>query len=338
MRLFCSCLLCLASVLLMSAEWQPVKAEIHRNDGKIDEFFVQYEDIEKIVCTQDPNLGWAELPQKLVARVDYEKGLIENINYAQAMGALKRGDHDRALKSFQRCLDERRQALQIYALLGIADLHRQAERYDEAIASLQQIIKDHSSWPRLAQIVAQIGDLQLAADKPDAADSTYQKLNALAARYGQQATILSLRGQARVQVAKAKPAEAVTLLQQAFEEVDVSTNPASKAAVALELAQQQEAAEQLDAALANLRSVQFLPLEPKQLAQVHIALSGILRAQKQWVAGFDHGIMAAVIEGIDDTVKREALTAAFRISKQIDEDPAFTPEQRLQFRQALTKP
>lgn len=306
--------------------------------GNFPESFVFSETVDGLEFVVDDAKSQNRLTLKY-RTYDIEYKDPASVEYLKGKAAEEAGAPDKAYDAFAKAASGAKFPwVKEESLLRGATAALQVKKFDEALALVATLEKDAPRSKHLANALLVRGQAQTAKGDAPGAAKTFATLTAMAKDWGEGAAILGARGQAASLTANKQYAEAADILVKLMPRIDPAKSKAEYVGLALDLADNQQAAGKGDDAIATLRAAVYREVEPALQARAHLAWARIL-AQKtdaaSLAAAFDQAAIANALRGAEPATIAAAKAVAASVVDKLAKDPAVSAADKAEYKRVL---
>lgn len=317
----------LACCLALAACWAGENLAPHQGtvvlaDRSFDNVWISAETTENVAHTLDDKRDGPPTTTNRgkYIRVDYVRP--NDVGWIRGDIAATKGDWANAAAEFMKATQSRESwYTRENAFLRAAEAFNLAGKPDDALKALDGL---NAAFPKSVQ-QAQLTYLrgQALQKKGDAAGAlkVFAELAGKAA-WGIEAVALGSLGQAELLTAQQKPDEAAKALVAAFAKLDASKDAELFGKVGLALSTSQQAAGQIEAALATLRRLAYGASDGASRARAQLAWAKLLAAGDAGIfEALDHAVIAMNAREADGATADQASALARQLVGRIDKLP-----------------
>ncbi len=309
-----SLLICACASSLAAVEFRPIMVTVVMADGSEKEYALFSNSVDKIAVGQkaDDLKPASSVDWKRISHLKFGKDW-RGIEYSKAMGELGKGHWQAAIDGFAKTVDGKYEKLQVESHLGQAQAYVGLKQFDEAVTTLDALLKKFPRHRNASEFMNKIGLIQVQKGDGEAAAQTATKLDGMkdwAPRNVAAAALL------RAAIAKnsGKIDEAVATITDALTRVDGSASPDAMSLLVSDLIEMLVKAEKFDEAIKVGLANQWWPNDDADVsANVHFQIANAYVAKENMESAFHHAAIATSAEGVSP----EFLGKAKGLAKQI---------------------
>ena len=307
---------CVAALPAVDLRPDEVTITMKSGDSKVYAVFANNVDKVAVGQTMKDLKPASSLDWKRIKSLDYGTKW-RGGEYSRALGAMFREDYAAAVESFLKTKDGKSQMLQVQSHRQLAEAYAGLKKYDEAIAALNELIQKFPKHRNNAEVVFEIGKLQLAKADLASTEKTAVRLDGMSEWMPSNVANAAML---RANIAKQSndDVKAVTVIQGALGKINGEDSPEAMAGLVYDLTNILMKTGKSDELIKVASANQWWPHSNGDISGgIHFNLAKAYKAKGEFSKAFHHLALGAGTSGTSSKFSTDVKNEARAVVREI---------------------